>query len=90
MSTYSNDSGLLLEVKHVGHEHWAKLKNSEPYQHNKEVSRERQIKQLEDCRDGWMSNGAKKYFNAQYRIGQYQNQGGRYVWVDVKHLAPTN
>lgn len=87
MSTYSNDSGLMLEVKHVGHEHWAKLKNSQPYDRNRKVSEADQLKQLEDVRDGWMSNGPKKYFNAQYRIGQYQTIDGRYVWVDVKHLT---
>lgn len=69
---YANQSGLLLEVLFDGQTEWAKLKNSEPYQRNREVSHENQIKQLEEVRDSWITNGGVKYARAKYRIGTYK------------------
>lgn len=69
---YAVNSGLLLEIKHEGAEHWTKLRSAQPYMRNKEQSITAQIKQLEDVRDHWISHGTTNYRNASYRIGEYK------------------
>lgn len=71
-ANYANSSGLLLEVLFDGQQEWRKLKNSEPYERNRPLSTESQVKQLEEVRDGWITNGGVKYAKAKYRIGNYQ------------------
>jgi hypothetical protein len=71
-SGYKNTSSLMLEVKFDDAEHWSRLKDAEPYAHNKPVSLDKQVKALEDCRDRWVSTGGVKYTRAQYRIGSYK------------------
>ena len=78
---YATGSGLCLEVKFEGQQNWSKLRNAEPYAHNKEVSLANQIKELEMCRDSWRLRGQKKYFNAEYRIGRYQRIDGEFAWI---------
>lgn len=69
---YAVNSGLLLEIKHEGAENWGKLSSAQPYIRNRAQSIEQQVKQLELCRDEWISHGTTKYRNASYRIGEYK------------------
>lgn len=82
---YANMSGLMLEVRWDGAEHWTKLKSSEPYHRNRPLSVADQIKQLEEYRDGWISHGTTKYRQASYRIGQYRYfpELRGYAWEDA-------
>lgn len=69
---YQNNSELMLEVLFDDQKEWKKLKAAEPYNRNREVSLDNQIKQLESCRSSWISNGGTKYATAKYRIGKYE------------------
>jgi hypothetical protein len=68
---YANGSGLILEVLFDGMTEYRKLKSAEPYERNRPLSKEAQVKQLEECRDSWITNGGVKYARAKYRIGGY-------------------
>lgn len=82
---YAVNSGLLLEIKHEGSEHWTKLRSAQPYMRNKEQSITAQIKQLEEVRDHWISHGTTNYRNASYRIGEYKYYPKLkgYAWEDA-------
>lgn len=82
---YATGSGLCLEIKFDGQEEWSKLKDAEPYAHNKPVSTENQVKALEATRDGWVSHGVSKYRTASYRIGEYKfvPELEGYAWADA-------
>lgn len=82
---YAVNSGLMLEIKWEGAEHWSKLRSAQPYMRNREQSIKQQIKQLELCRDEWISHGTLKYRRASYRIGQYKYypELKGYAWEDA-------
>ena len=82
---YANNSGLMLEVKWEGAEHWTKLKSSEPYHRNKQLSVNEQIQQLTEHKDHWISHSTLKYRQACYRIGQYKYfpELNGYAWEDA-------
>lgn len=84
---YATGSKLCLEVKFEGQENWSKLKDAEPYSHNRDVSLANQVLNLEKVRDNWILTGPKKYFGAQYRIGYYDILPSReYAWYGAHIL----
>ena len=86
---YATGSGLMLEVRYSDDGEWSKLKSAEAYNHNRQISKENQVKALIQWRDEWISNGPAKYRTAQFRIGEYKYipELGGYAW-ETAHTDP--